>query len=401
MLPIPTGLGWLLLQSVFGGKPLEQMAKFAAEGAALSGDDEGTAFERFRKVLRRLVKGHKAQPASEAAILEAIMAGSQNALKNAFPPDRASQLFDRLRNATGPFAALAFIAGPQTPTPASQALLEFSEDMDRLGAAFDDAVKKDDFAGARDVLLGAERFDPAYWELPEDGMPHAEVNRVILRGANNWDQLTRAATPVIKNVTMSWLSLLDIATLSAGRYHGADFSLFQPLITRPTEITAMADIQQADRQKLPVANLVRMVEAIAEDINAKQRARLRPSERNIRNKGDELPHRDALKAVRKHDVLSLDQFTALVMHLRPDTKPKGDDRCGFDIYSLLMATNLFSLLTPRDGKPPLGKSRRPAPETIICLPGIEAGYARGWKSNHGKVAGSTAEHSWPVWLSRL
>ena len=148
-------------------------------------------------------------------------------------------------------------------------------------------------------------------------------------------------------------------------------------------------------------NLIRMLEAIAEDINAKLRKRQKPSERNNRNKGDKAGLRNALKVPKRHDLLSIDQFNAVLARLEPDAKPREGEGCGFDIYALLLATNLFSLFTMRDGRMPVNDSRRTVPQQIICHPGTEARYMRWWQKNRGHVAGDSAQSPRPAWLSRL
>ncbi|MDE1905544.1 MAG: hypothetical protein KGH75_03730 [Rhodospirillales bacterium] len=392
-MPIPTAWAWVLLESVLGPAPLQILARVAAIGAAARlGKSEATAFETTRQFLRRVSKSGKARPSTIAAIEADIEAGGRHLLSQAYPPEKADELFGRLSQTQGPFAVLAALIDIPETTPAYRRLMAFSQEMDRLGTALQDAAARNDFAHARDLLLQAKMLDNDYWSLPGE-LPDAAANREKLRGANDWDQLIRAAAPIILNVPLSWLSLLDIAIAPASA--GRNRPLFQELITKPAEPSPSDTPAEADRQRVPVSNLVQMIEEIASGINAKLQQRKRPPERRIVNAGDQAYLRDQLDVPKKHDLLSADQFADLLHRLRPDAEPKGDERCGFDPWALLLATNLFSLFTPRDGARPDGKARRDGHEQITSFPVIEAGYLRLWQMNQNKLAGSAVKRPRP------
>jgi hypothetical protein len=87
--------------------------------------------------------------------------------------------------------------------------------------------------------------------------------------------------------------------------------------------------------------------------------------------------------------------------IRPDDQPVGDERCGFDITPLHLATNLFSYLTPRDGSPPSTKTQRKARDRITCLPAIEPTYMRWWMTHWEELAEGAKMPPRPPWLTAL
>ncbi|MGH7084758.1 MAG: hypothetical protein ACREFN_07175 [Acetobacteraceae bacterium] len=403
MLPIPTAFAWLLLESICDGAPLAQLANIAAIGAAQAGENETQAFEKFRKYLRNQKHVRAPHEGTQAEFQAAVWRAVRQKLREAFGEDiaGAKRLYRHLRNAPGPFSALVADHAVAAPTAAQQALLTFSERLDRMGAAFASACERGDFEGAKAILLTAEGIDESYWLLPEGSLPDAVANRESLRGANHWDQLKRACVPFALNTTLSWLTLLEIATLSAGRYAGADFSLFQQLITQPRKGNNLGPTPEADRKTLPVTNLIRMVKAISEDINARLRKRTRPSEPRRVNKGDSTKRANDLKAYKKQALLSSTRFISLVNKLSPDAEPYMGEGCGFDITSLHLATNLFSLLTPRDGSPPSRKTQRNAPDQVTCLPAIEPAYMRWWNIHRKELTEGVNTPPRPSWLTAL
>lgn len=396
-LPIPTGFGWLLLESILGRSPLSRLAESIGQGAAALGFNQDKITQSVIRQLNRLRKSGKASPAAQATLTPFMTKSLETLLQASFPADQAKCLSDTLRHATGPFTPLAAIITPKLENSGHNALLALSKVIDDLGAAFAAAMEQNNFALARNVLIESPGLDGTFWAAPEWGFPDAEANITSLRGSNNWSQLTRASAPLIYNITLCWLSLLDIATLCDGKYRGANFSLFQPLITKPTRVAVSSEAFEADRQKLPVSNLVRMIEAIAEDVAGQ----LKHSDQGGLNKGERSGQRDSLDIFKKHDLLSIVQFNNLLTALEPKPKSKSLIGVGFDIYSLLLATNLLSFLTPRDSRAPDHKQRRDAHKQIICHPGIEAGYLRWWAENRQKLAVGTTECPRPAWFSRL
>lgn len=402
-LPIPTVFAWLLLESIFHGAPLAQMAKVAAVGATRVGENETKAAERYRKYLGLQKHVYAPHKSAQVEFTAALRRGIRQELRTTSRDDidEAKRIYRHLRDAPGPFSALVVGHAVAAPTAAQRALLAVSGLLDRVGAAFASARESEDLEKAKAVLLTADGLDGAYWTLPEENLPDANVNRERLRGANSWDQLTIACAPFVLNTTLSWLSLLDIATLSAGRLQGADFSLFQPLITQPAENSRCTPARDADRQRLPVANLIRLVKAIRDDVDARLLKRPNPPARKYVNKGDSEKLANDLKLFKKNALLSQIQFTALINKLRPGAKPNDDERCGFDVNSLHVATNLFSLLTPRDGSLPMRKTQRIAPDQITCLTGIEPLYMRWWSARWEELTEGANQPPRPLWLTAL
>ena len=379
------------------------MAQFAAVGAARVGADETKAAERYRKYLGLQKRVYAPRKSAQMEFAAAVRRGIRQELRATFRDDigEAKRINRHVRGAPGPFSAFVVDHAVAAPTTAQRALLAVSERLDTLGAAFASARDSEDLEKAKALMLTADGLDGAYWTLPEEDVPDADVNRERLRGANSWDQLTIACAPFVLNTALSWLSLLDIATLSVGRLQGADFSLFQPLITQSTGISSGAPAREADRQRLPVANLIRLVKAIRDDVNARLQKRPNPPARKHINKGDSNKLANDLKLFKKNALLSQTQFTALINKLSPDAQPNDNERCGFDINSLHIATNLFSLLTPRDGSPPMRKTHRIAPDQVTCLTAIEPVYMRWWATHREELAEGANPPPRPPWLTAL
>lgn len=402
-LPIPTGIAWIVLERIIGGQPLEQIAKIAAYGAVLSGKekDEGTVIERFRQFLRRQVRRGKAPTLAKAdALLAGISAACRHKLFKTFPEDRAEQLFTQFATAKGPFTALALMVQPADATPAFRSLMELSGALDQMGATFGEAAAADDVVEAKSALINAENIDEIYWAAPDLSAPEANANRVFMRDAENWEQVTRAAAPLIFNCSLSWLSLLDVATLSVGKYAGADFPLFLPFMTQCSKRQLGPGTFEANRERLPVANLIRMVVAIAEDIRVNQLCRnvpwmgITPGENNADIRAEH-------KSLKRHDFITMADFSSLLKKLLPAADGIVDDERWFDIYALMLATNMFSLFTPRDGKTPEKISRRKVPVQIACFPEIEAGYWHWWAQHRNRLAGNRESCPRPSWFTGL
>lgn len=379
------------------------MAQVAAVGAARVGDNYTKAVEKYRKYLGLQKHVYAPRKSVQVEFAAAVWRGLRQELRTTFRDDigEAKRIYRHLRRARGPFSTLVVDHSVAAPTAAQRALLALSERLDTLGAAFAPALESEDLEKVKDLLLTADGLDGAYWTVPEEDLPDADVNRERLRGANSWDQLTTACAPFVLNTTLSWLGLLDIATLSEGRLQGADFSLFQPLITQPTENSSCAPARDADRQRLPVANLIRLVKEIRYDTNARlQKRAKRPKPKNI-DKESRAKLANDLKPFKKNALLSDVQFTQLMTKLRPDDQPNDDERCGFDIGSLHVATNLFSLLTPRDGLAPMRKAHRIAPDHVTCLTAIEPVFMRWWATHREELTEGANPPPRPRWLTAL
>jgi hypothetical protein len=400
---IPTAFAWQLLECNFHGAPLAQLAQISAAGASQIGENETTAFEKYRKylALQQHVRAPHKDP--QAAFMAALKRAVRQKLRTTFHKDigEAKRIYRHLRSASGPFSALVVDHVVAVPTAAQQALLVLSKRFDRLGAAFSSAYECSSLEDAKAVLLVSDAGDESYWTLPEDNLPDADVNKESLRDAYNWEQLKRVSSPFVLNATLSWLSLLDIAILSAGRHQDADFSLFQPLITQPLEGSNYGPAALADRQRLPVPNLIRLAKAIRDDVNARLQKRPNKPERKHVNKGDNANLANDLKLFKKNGLLSQIQFTAMINKLSPDAQPSDDEGCGFDINSLHIATNLFSLLTPRDGSPPMRKTQRIAPNQVTCLTAIEPVYMRWWATHREQLTEGANPPPRPPWLTAL
>jgi hypothetical protein len=409
--PIPTGLGWLLLESVIGGSSLERIAQIAAVGAGLASEEERKAWGAYRKNLRLWVKGRQPRPDSIEALRSHLAQGVRHLLSKNFPAgsEAGEAIYRRLDEAIGPFTALA--AGYIAPTPnaAQQSLLDFSSNLDQFGATFAAAAEAGNLELAKGMFLRANWLDEAFWTLPEPGLEEPRRTREALCAATNWDELTRAATPPIVNATLSWLSWLDLSVFTGGRDMAGLFPLFLPLATRFTPY-AIAAMQEGQTQlpfakwseicELPIPNLVRMVKNIAVDINRKMGGRAKPPRGRYDAPQDRNWMSEELKKFSRQPLFSITQFNGLLAVLKPDAALQPDEGGGFDIYALHLAANLFSLLTPCDGKAPTNESRRKRPGSITVHGAIPDIYERWWRRNLKDVAGNAFEHPRPEWFIR-
>jgi hypothetical protein len=411
--PISIAIAWRLWLSLSGGSIWEKIAQVAATGAHLAGNNEARALEAYRKNLRMWVKqGREPRPRTLAAFRSHLVLGTRHVLLSKdFPggPEAGEAIYRRLDEAIGPFVALATRYIAPTPNAAQQSLLDFSSNLDQLGATFAAAAETSDLERAKDMFLGANWLDDAYWSLPEPGLEDPRRNREALRAAENWDELTRATAPLVVNATLSWLSWLDLSAFTSGRDKAGHFPLFLPLATRftPDAIAAMQEGQKqlpcakwSETCELPVPNLVRMVKNIAADINRKMGGRAKPPKGRYDAPQDRNWMSEELKKFGRQDMLSTAQFHHLLMVLNPDAAPQADEECGFDIYALHLAANLFSLLTPRDGKASTNESRRKRPGSISIVGAIPGVYERWWRRNLKEVAGNVIEHPRPEWFIR-
>jgi hypothetical protein len=408
-LPIPTSFGWLLLDSLIGRSPIELAAEIAAVGAGRSGEDEAKAQEAYRKNLHLWEKGRQPRPGSLAEFNARMKLGMRYLQSKSVPgePGASETFFQRLDAAVGPFAALAASFIPDSPDAAQQDLLDFSSNIDQLGVTLEAATRAEALERARDTFLGANWLDERYWGFPEPGMDEPGRTREAIRTCRNWDELTRATVPLVLNITLSWLSRLDLAVLRGGRHQATSFPLFLPLAARFTPAAAAA--LRAGRPlppgkwhaitELPVSNLIVMLQAIVSDINGRLRNRANPPRSRVASKEDRTKRSVDLSEFRRHDMLSVEQFNSLLAALEPDATPQGDEGCGFDISALHLAANLFSLLTPRDGTRPTNESRRKKPTSITICQEIPDAYLQWWRLNLKELAKHAIEHPWPDWLT--
>ena len=374
-LPVPTGVGWLLLESLQQGAWLKKIAQIAAIGAKLLCKDEERAQAAFYKMLSKLRGGKQPRESTLTTFKKALRKGVLDLFQKspAYMPELADCIAQRLDAATGPFAALAVGYVPLSPNSAQQRLFDFSNDLDQLGASFSAAEEKGDLAGAKDLFLRPNWLDEAYWSFPDPGMEDPRHNREALQAAENWEELRRAAAPLMLNTTLAWLSWLDLAVLTGDRDQTLHSPLFLPLATRFTPEAAAARQEGtppptdrwSDCFELPVPNLIRMLKNIASDTEWNIQKRAKPPETRHADKGEREKLSTALKEIGRHDLLSFTQFNNLLRALEPTPGAdlQANEGCGFDVYALQLAANLFSLLTPREGKPPTNeKSPRTAPE---------------------------------------
>ena len=187
---------------------------------------------------------------------------------------------------------------------------------------------------------------------------------------------------------------LDLAVDTRHQDQAANSPLFLPLAARLTP-AATAAIEAGHplrpgkwnkHVELPTSNLISMVQDISSAINIRIQKRENPPSRTCRSKADMIKRSLAQSELRRHDLLSVEQFHRLLCCLNPDARPEGHEGCGFDIYALLPAANLFSLLTPRDGARPTNGSRRAKPCEIVILCEIPNVYLQWWKRNSGELA---------------
>jgi hypothetical protein len=372
------------------GSVVEELAETAAIGASLDGEDKTSAKEAFGRNIRYWQDGREPEPESIKALTEAIHRSVRDHLEQIMPdePDLREEVYRRLKAATGPFAALAARYASLSSNAAEQHLLDFSTNLDQLGSAFTVAAEANDLERAKDIFLGANWLDEAYWSVPDPGQEDPLRNRETLRAAENWEQLTRATAPLVLNATLSWLSRLDLAVLIGGGSQAAHFPLFLPLLPR----------ESSQGVKLPVPNLIIMLRSISREVS--RRSRANSSSRAIRDGKDPPPDQEKLNQLRKDNVLSAKHFENLLCVLKPQIKPEPGERIGFDVYALNLAANTFSLLTARDGKPPSRTIRRKRPGSVTSFEAISIAYASWWRRNLRDVAGDAAEHPRPAWFIR-
>lgn len=409
-LPIPTAFGWFLFESVFGGSLQEKIAQMGAHGADLAGQDEAKAFGTIRRNLRLWSKGRKPRPATLAKIYNWITRAFRHQLLQHTPddPDAAERIFERFATANGPFAALAAINLPPSLNSAQQNLLDYSDRLDRLGIAFTAAAEADDLEHVKDIFLGANWLDEAYWWLPEDGQDNPRRNRETLRTAENWAELWRACSPLMVNTSLSWLSMLDLATLAGGRYEDRRFPLFLPLATRftPSAAGAVRDGRAlppgnwSDWIMLPVPNLIRTLKNISAEIDKNIQKRANSWKFLNKTKGEREHSSGKLQDIGRYDLLSIMKFNDLLDALGRDVELRENEGCGFDVYALHIAANLFSLLTPRDGVRPTNKIRRKTHKTITVFDFVPQVYETWWHRNQKDLAGNVVEHPRPDWYIR-
>lgn len=136
-LPVPTGVGWLLLESLQQGAWLKKIAQIAAIGAKLLCKDEERAQAAFYKMLSKLRGGKQPRESTLTTFKEALRKGVWDLFQKspAYMPELADCIAQRLDAATGPFAALAVGYVPLSPNNAQQRLFDFSNDLDQLGAS--------------------------------------------------------------------------------------------------------------------------------------------------------------------------------------------------------------------------------------------------------------------------
>ena len=408
--PIPTKFGWLLAESLEQNSWLKKIAQIAAIGAAAMGKDEGRAMDAFYKVLSKLPHGQLPRASTLATVRSALRRGGLYLLQKppGYSPAYVEHIARHLDAATGPFVALAIGFVPPSPNLTQIHLLEFSGTLDQLGAAFTAAVDADDLEGAKHLFLGSNWLDEAYWSFPEPGQEDPRCNREALRAAANWEELTRATAPLITNTTLSWLSCLDLAVLAGGRDPAACFPLFLPLTTRFTP-EALAAIHEgrppptdrwSDCFELPVPNLIGMLKNIVAEINQNMQKREKPPKPRCATEGAREKLSEQIKEFGRHDMLSITQFDNLLRVLTADDVHHAGEGCGFDIYALHLAANLFSLLTPRDDKVLKSESRRKRPGSITICENIPTVYERWWRRNLQDVAGNAVGHPRPEWFTR-
>jgi hypothetical protein len=407
--PIPTALGYALLESVVEGSIVEKLAQIAAVGAALAGEDESKANERYRKSLRLWWKGRTPRPGPLSVFMERLRRGMLDGFRRAAGTKIAPEILDkRLNAATGPFIVMAAGHVSATPDAIEQELLDFSENLDQFGAAFASAAEANDLDRAKEVLCQRRNWlDDAYWSFPEPGLEDPHLNREAVIAASDWATLARASTPLVINTTLSWLSRLDLASVKESSGAVARFPIFLPLAARFTQpatarIAAGLELEKGDwdiNLGLPVPNLIKMLKNIASEINIKLKKRSNPP----KSKNISLPDREKLSRdlaeFGRHDLLSAEHFESLLRTLSPDAEPLPEEASGVNIYALLLATNLFSLLTGRDGALPTNSSRRNRPLSITITDVIPKVY-EGWWRRHVKERGvDVIQRPPPQWFS--
>jgi hypothetical protein len=395
-LPVPTILSWVLLESLQQGSLLKKIAEIASMGADVSETEQGQAQGAFYKLLTKLRRGHQPRANKLTVFQTALREGGLRELSksHAYSKEQINAIIKRLDVAAGPYAALSARFVPETPNNAQQHLLDFSTNLDELGLAFSTAEEKGDLETAKNLLLRSNWLDEAYWFFPEPGMEDTQHNRETLRLASNWEELRRASTPLVINTTIAWLGWLDLAVVTGGRDQSVTSPLFLPLATRFTpEAAALLRQEQplpggkwSECFELPVANLIAMLKGIVVQVNQNMQKRAKPPKQRLATKDESEALSSKLKDFGRHDMLSTTQFERLLGAFTTDDTPEPGEKCGFDIYALHLATNLFSLLTPRDHKVPTNESRRERPQSITICEDIPTVYERWWQRNKRQAA---------------
>jgi hypothetical protein len=394
--PVPTGLAWLLLESLQQGSLLKNIAEIASTGADVLETEQSQAQGAFYKLLTKLRRGHQPRANKLTVFQTALHKGALRELhkSRAYSKEQINAIIKRLDAATGPYAALSARFVPEAPNIAQQHLLDFSTNLDELGLAFAAAEEKDDLETAKNLLLRSNWLDEAYWSFPEPGMEDPHLNRETFRTAANWEQLKRASVPLVLNTSIAWLGWLDLAVVTGGRDEKLTCPLFLSLTTRFTP-EAAALLRQAqplpvykwsESFELPVPNLIATLKSIVAEVNQNMQKRAKPPKRRPAAKGERESLSSTLKDVGRYDVLSMTQFERLLGAFATDDTPEPGERCGFDVYALHLATNLFSLLTPREDKIPTNEIRRERPQSITICEDIPTVYERWWQRNKREMA---------------
>jgi hypothetical protein len=323
-------------------------------------------------------------------------------------PEVGEIFFQRLDQARGPFSTLAAASINRTVNPKPQDLLDFSANIDQIGIAFSGAAVSDNIELAKEILLGANWLDDTYWSWPEPGLDDASRNKATLRVAGDWSSLTRASVPMAVNLTLSWLSMLDIFIVRGGRGEPAHFPFFLPLAARLTDDAESAirtgrsglNGKWPDLIHFPIANLIEMLQNIMIDMNRRMQARANPPRPRSSAKDDKTLRSLALAKFRGKATLSAYKFNELLSYFEPDAKPEGDDKFEFDIYSLNVATNLFALLVKRERPHENGVNSRVKPSEVTLSNDVPRVYYQWWQRNSENVAKGVRERPWPEWFPK-
>lgn len=384
----------------------------ATGGTGTGEDDVDRRIAATYKTLSKVKRGHQPRASTLDKLLTNLRTAGLDRIKKApgYSEAAADHLIKRLDAAVGPFVSLSIQFVPFSRNLAANHLLDFAQRLDQLGASYNAATDANDLEAAKHLFLDPNWLDEAYWSWPDPGQEDPRRNRETLSLAANWEELTRAASPLIINCTLSWLSCLDLSVLSNGRDHAARFPLFLPLATRFTP-KARSAIQAgqpppaakwSDCFELPIPNLIRVLKHITEEITQNIQKRAKPPKRRYASKGDREKLSTMLKEISRHDMLSCIQFTKLMCALEPTPgiDLQDGEGYGFDVRALLLAANLFSLMTPRDGKPPTNKTRLNRPQSITIFGDIPDAYAGWWRRNLTEGTGETCESPRPAWFSQ-
>lgn len=409
--PILINIGLALFESMMGGSVIERFADLAAVGAD-AGVEEDRAKDTFRHNLRNWLSGtRQPQPEALEAFGAAVQRGVRHDLQKATHIDEAQKkrLSEQMTQLVGPFTSMtSWLLSPQ-PNIAQSALLDFSENIDCLGAKINAAVDADNLDVVKDLVLGANWLNESYWIIPEPGHEDPRQNRDAMRQARSWHEVVRAFAPLTFNATLSWLSRLDLAVLTGGADQGSYFPLFLPLSARLKPSVASAqrkgeplpdESRWSGHYDLPVSNLIKMLKNITSEINDNIRKRGQAIKPHNANKGDQFYLHNKLKELRRHDLLNLRQFNEVLDILKPEAVPGSSEWRYFDLYSLYIATNLFALFTLRDGKMVTNKRWRGSPGKITVFDFVAKSYEAWWRRNLLDLVGDVIEHPRPNWFNR-